>query len=245
MIKAILVDDEERSVENLQKLLANYCSDIEIIFIAYSVEEAYTSIEKYKPDLVFLDIDMPPLTGFDLLKKYDTIPFEVIFVTAYDYYAIDAIKFSALDYILKPIKVSELKDGIARAKKKLDQSKSNSSEYFQLLDTKSNEIKRIVVKGHKGMDMLDLDQIIYIEADNVYSTFVLSDNRRIISSKSIKDYEEMLSNKGFFRIHKSHIVNISHVKHLDNSIHDEVKMSNGDKLILASRRKDAFVKLLA
>ena len=124
-MKTIIIDDENRSIEGLKNLLVKYCPDIQVVDTSRDIESAYNKIIKYSPDIIFLDIDMPPYTGFDLLKKFETLPFEVIFVTAYDHYAIEAIKFSALYYLLKPIKIQDLKDAVEKAKNKV----SNQPNY--------------------------------------------------------------------------------------------------------------------
>ena len=159
MIKAILVDDEERSLENLSKLLQAYCKDVQIVDKANTVANAYAKIQEHQPNLVFLDIDMPPDTGFDLLKKYDEIPFDVIFVTAYDYYAIDAIKFSALYYIMKPIKVEELKDAVARAIKLNLKKNRVQTAFIKQLNSNQEKLQRLVVNTIKESELIELENI--------------------------------------------------------------------------------------
>jgi two-component system, LytTR family, response regulator len=242
IITAILVDDETRSLENLSNMLKKYCPDVEILATCQSIDQAYADIIDKKPQLIFLDVDMPPYTGFDLLDRFDDLPFEVIFVTAFDHYAIDAIKFSALYYILKPIRVDELKKAIEKAHKKLGISTVN---YFNKIKDENNQIKRLVIKNQKGMDMIELDHIIYLEADNVYTVFQLIGAKQIVSSKSLKDYELMLTDKGFFRSHKSFIVNLSHVKNLDTHDGNQINLSENTKVYLSERKKDAFLKIVS
>lgn len=245
MIKAILVDDEERSIENLSKLLSSYCKEIEIVAKACSVKDAYAKIQEHRPDLVFLDIDMPPYTGFDLLKKYDELPFDVIFVTAYDYYAIDAIKFSALYYIMKPIKVVELKDAVAKAIKLNLKKNRVQTEFIKQLDTQKDKLKRIVINTIKESELIELENILYIEADNVYSTIHLSNSKKVIcSQRSIKDYEEMLLDKGFFRCHKSFLVNIKQIAGLDRHEGSDIVLKDKTHIPLARRRKEELMSLI-
>lgn len=245
MIKAILVDDEERSIENLSKLLSSYCKEIEIVAKACSVKDAYAKIQEHRPDLVFLDIDMPPYTGFDLLKKYDELPFDVIFVTAYDYYAIDAIKFSALYYIMKPIKVEELKDAVAKAIKLNLKKNRVQTEFIKQLDTQKDKLKRIVINTIKESELIELENILYIEADNVYSTIHLSNSKKVIcSQRSIKDYEEMLLDKGFFRCHKSFLVNIKQIAGLDRHEGSDIVLKDKTHIPLARRRKEELMSLI-
>jgi two-component system LytT family response regulator len=246
MIKAILVDDEERSLENLTKLLQAYCKDVQILARANAVEDAYAKIQEHKPDLVFLDIDMPPDTGFDLLKKYHELPFDVIFVTAYDYYAIDAIKFSALYYIMKPIKADELKEAVAKAIKLNHKKNHVQTEFIKQLHPNQEKLQRLVVNTVKESELIDLENILYIQAENVYSTIYLTNAKKITcSQRSIKDYEEMLKDKGFFRCHKSYLVNIHQIARLDKQEGSEIILKDKSHIPLARRRKEELMSLLS
>jgi two-component system, LytTR family, response regulator len=241
MLTAIIVDDEKRSRDNLMDLLHQYCSDITILDSVSNINDAYTCIENLKPHIVFLDVDMPPYTGFDLLRKYDKIPFEVIFVTAYDFYAIDAIKFSALYYILKPVKVLELKEALSKAREKINDKVENSTQFFQELGTKSTPLQRIVVNSQRNTEIIALEDIYYLEADNVYITIHLKNNKKVIcSQRSLNDYEEMLSDKGFFRTHRAYIVQLSEVESIDKTEGDEIILKNKQRIPLAKRRKQEF-----
>lgn len=245
MLKAIIVDDEDRSLENLAQLLDVYCSEIEIVATAKTIEDAFLSIETYKPSIVFLDIDMPPDTGFDLLKKYDELPFDVIFVTAYDYYAIDAIKFSALYYVMKPIKADELREAVTKAIKKHTKNGSIPAQFIKSLHGSEEKLKRIVVNTLKESEIIDLSDIYYIEAENVYSIlYLLGDKKLVCSQRSLKDYDEMLADKGFFRCHKSYLVNLSHIVSLDKQDNHDIILKNHTKIPLARRRKDELLSLL-
>lgn len=238
-MKSIIIDDESRSIEGLKNLLVKYCPDVEILAECRDIDTAFENILTHKPDLIFLDIDMPPYTGFDLLKKFESLPFEIIFVTAFDHYAIDAIKFSALDYLLKPLKIQDLKDSIERAKNKIDLQPN----YTQKIKDEKGDIKRLVLKSHQGIDLIDLENIIYLKAENVYTNFFLTDSRTILNTKSLKDYEAMLSSKGFFRVHKSYIAHLIHVKHYNNA-EGIITMSNNDQISLSINQKEEFLKLL-
>ena len=245
MLKAIIVDDEDRSLENLAQLLDVYCSEIEIVATAKTIGDAFLSIETYKPSIVFLDIDMPPDTGFDLLKKYDELPFDVIFVTAYDYYAIDAIKFSALYYVMKPIKADELREAVTKAIKKHSKNNSIPAQFIKSLHGREEKLKRIVVNTLKESEIIDLSDIYYIEAENVYSIlYLLGDKKLVCSQRSLKDYDEMLADKGFFRCHKSYLVNLSHIVSLDKQDNHDIILKNHTKIPLARRRKDELLSLL-
>lgn len=238
-VRAIIVDDEQRGVEVLQNLLNKYCPEIEVVSTHNTIETAYQSILKSQPDIVFLDIDIPPDTGFDLLKRFDKLPFEVIFVTAFDHYAIEAIKFSALYYILKPIKIQELKDSIVKVKQVLSTQPNFS---FKIKDD-SGEIRRIVLKSQRGIDLVELDHIIYLKAENVYTRFFMQPTGNILISKPIKEYEAMLRDKGFFRIHKSYMVNLKHVVHY-NSSDSLISLSNQDRVPLSINQREEFLNRL-
>lgn len=244
MINALIVDDEIRSIENLSQLIHKYCPDIHVLETCLNIDDAYKKIQSLVPDLIFLDVDMSPHTGFDLLRKFDHLPCEVIFVTAFDHYAIDAIKFSALYYILKPIRIDDLKDAILKAKEKMNKGERTDSRFIAQILHAPHEIKRVVVNSQNGTEVLELENIVHIEADNSYSIFHLTDNRKIVSTKSIKEYELMLQDKGFFRVHKSHIVNLNFVQSLDKSCGDEIILKNQQKVPLALRRKEDFMKWL-
>jgi two-component system LytT family response regulator len=245
MLKAIIVDDEDRSIENLAQLLEVYCSEIELVATAKTIQDACIAIETYKPSIVFLDIDMPPDTGFDLLKKYDELPFDVIFVTAYDYYAIDAIKFSALYYVMKPIKADELREAVTKAIKKHTKNGSIPAQFIKSIHGREEKLKRIVVNTLKESEIIDLDDIYYIEAKNVYSILYMNGNKKLVcSQRSLKDYNEMLADKGFFRCHKSYLVNLHQIASLDKHEGNEIILKDKSHIPLARRRKEELMSLL-
>jgi two-component system LytT family response regulator len=241
-MKAILVDDEERSRRILKNFIKSYCPTVSVIGEADNIDTAYNAIIEHQPNLVFLDIDMPPFTGFDLLKKFDRIPFEIIFVTAYDYYAIDAIKFSALYYILKPIKVEELKAAIEKATNKLQNHSEITTKYIQQLNPVS--LDRIVINTAKDSKLLSLEDILYIESDSVYSTFHLQNDQKVTcSQKNLSEYEELLGDKGFFRSHRSFLVNLKHILSVQKQDGGELVLKNKMTIPLARRRKEDFLKV--
>ncbi|MCE2963543.1 MAG: LytR/AlgR family response regulator transcription factor [Chitinophagales bacterium] len=244
-LKVILVDDEKRSIDNLYRLLSQYCMDtVEISAKCRTINEAYKAITKHQPHLVFLDIDMPPVTGFDLLKRYEDIPFEVVFVTAYDFYAIDAIKFSAAYYILKPVKIEELKEAIEKVRKTIHKRTKLSADYFRQLDLQSTQFTTLLIKSLKKSILIQLEDIIYLKAEGSYSTLFLRNGQKITcSQKSIKDYELMLMDKGFFRSHKSYLVSLREIECLDKSDSCELLLKNKTRIPLAFRRKIIFERL--
>ncbi len=242
MINAIIIDDEERSIENLESMLKSYCPEVNIIAKRNCVPSGFEAIRTLKPQLVFLDVDMPPYTAFDLLRMFDYIHFDVIFVTAFDHYAIDAIKFSALYYILKPIRAEELVEAVQRAKLKNETDEPMNTNFFKEMAENNSEITSIVIQTHKGIKTMKINDIIYIKADSNYSIFVLVNGERILASRSLKNFENILINKKFFRCHKAFLINL---EQLPNSIQikdDNLVMSNGDKVIISVRRKEDFLK---
>jgi two-component system LytT family response regulator len=242
-ITALLVDDEDRSIENLSTLLTQHCPEIEIISTSSHIEDAYVKIINLKPQVVFLDVNMPPFSGFDLLEKFEELPFQVVFVTAFDYYAIDAIKISALYYILKPIRIKELRTSVEKIVKTTNNlnyiDKVNYSSFFE----DKNNPNKLIINTHTGKDMVLFDDIYYIESNNTYSTFYLKSDKKITSSRPIKEYEEILPNNQFFRCHRSYIVNISKVISIDKKEGDMLSLISNIRIPLASRRKEAFLSI--
>jgi two-component system LytT family response regulator len=215
MIHALIVDDEEKAGRILTALLEKNCPEVKIIKFAQNAMDAYFYIKEQHPDLVFLDIQMPFMDGFDLLNKLGEINFEVIFTTAFNQYAIQAIRFSALDYLLKPIDEIELTNAVQRFQSNRKTSEQTGLQYQNLvhnLTVQNNDEFTLAINGNTGMQFIKISEIIRLEGDRNYSLFYLSGNRKHLSSKTLKEYEEILSDKGFLRIHKSHLVNSSFVE---------------------------------
>jgi two-component system LytT family response regulator len=223
--------------------LTQHCPEIEIISTSSHIEDAYVKIINLKPQVVFLDVNMPPFSGFDLLERFEELPFQVVFVTAFDYYAIDAIKFSALYYILKPIRIKELRNSVEKIVKTTNNlnyiDKVNYSSFFE----DKNNPNKLIINTHTGKDMVLFDDIYYIESNNTYSTFYLKSDKKITSSRPIKEYEEILPNNQFFRCHRSYIVNISKVISIDKKEGDMLSLISNIRIPLASRRKEAFLSI--
>lgn len=242
-IKAMLVDDEHSSITALSNLLQRFCPDVDIVATANQIDEAFDKINQFKPHILFLDVDMAPYSGFDLLRKFTTISFRVIFVTAYDYYAIDAIKFSAPYYLLKPVKIEELKEAVEKAKNELE-SIITPHPIDNSIFNNPGKIKTITIRSHQGINIIELCELIFLQADNSYTTFMLKSGEKIVSSKPLKEYEDMLQNRGFFRTHKSYIVNLLYVSSISKSEGDYVVMKSKDKVPLSVRRKETFTQIL-
>ena len=247
-ITAILVDDEADNREVLANLLHAYFPEISILGAAASVEEAYGLILKTNPQLVFLDIQMPRANGFNLLKKFDPVPFEVIFVTSYDQYAINAIKFNALDYILKPVEVEDLQETIKKAVHKIGREQRNTLQIVNLLYSLENEAneKKIAVHAAEKVKILNATDIRYVEADGRYCKIFMSAKESYTTAKILKDFEEYLGPKSFIRISKSLLINTSFIKSYSKGEPFIIEMPENIFFEIPRRKKaEVLEKLLA
>lgn len=237
MTKALIIDDEEKAVGILQTLILKNIPEITSIETVYNVMDAFYKIKEFQPDLVFLDIQMPFMNGFDLLNKLEEINFDVIFTTAFNQYAIKAIRFSALDYLLKPIDVTELRNAVDRHLERKKSTSQTNLQYKNLvknLAAKNDGQFSLAVHGSQGMQFLTIDEIIRLEGDRNYTNFILTNNRKLLSSKTLKEYEEILVEKGFLRVHKSHLVNRMFISTLTA---DGYLLLNDQSQVEVSRRR--------
>lgn len=247
MYKVVIVEDEMHSRELLKNMLLMYCKEIGSIATASSVDEGVKAIKEHQPDFIFLDIEMQTGTGFDLLQQFPNPTFDVIFTTAYDHYAVKAIKFSAADYLLKPIDAEELKEAVNKVvlKRKENTMPLALQALMNNLRKPANAPQTITLATAEGLEFISLTDIIYIEANGPYSTFFLKHDRKIIVSKNLKEYEMLLSDHNFLRIHNSHIINISEVKRMIKTDGGYAIMSNGAQLIISPKRKENFLQMMA
>ncbi len=242
MIKAIIIDDEKKARENLINYLTKYCNDIMVIAEADGVNSGLTQITKMNPDIIFLDIRMQDGTGFDLLDRINKIDFDVIFVTAFDQYAIKAFKFSALDYILKPIDPEELVKAVGKFKKGNDFSDIRSK--LNTLFENNRELKRIALPTLDGYRFIDISQITRIESDGSYSTVYVVNSKKMLVTKLLKDFENMLVSHGFSRVHKSHLINHNFIRDYIKGEGGTVIMEDGTEIDVARRRKPSLLSAL-
>ena len=247
MLNTIIVDDEEFARSSLYFLLQENCENIHISGIAKSVAEARQLLSNNKIDLIFLDIAMPGENGFDLIPQAQLSKSHVIFTTAYDQYALRAIKANALDYLLKPIDIDELKLAVEKAGQyiALDKKEHNRNESLQNLAvhlSERNEIRKISLPNGQGYSLINIDDIIHIEADSNYSIFHLANKETITVSKVLKEYEEILPEQQFVRIHKSSIVNLNYLKEYNSKNGMEVILKNGEKIAVSRRRASDFAE---
>ncbi|SMD17415.1 LytR/AlgR family response regulator transcription factor [Pedobacter nyackensis] len=247
MLNTIIVDDEEFARSSLYFLLLENCESIHISGIAKSVAEARNLLAQHTIDLIFLDIAMPGENGFELIPDVQKSKAHIIFTTAYDQYALKAIKANALDYLLKPIDIDELKVAVEKAVKLIALNKNGNgrNENMQNLAvnlSERNEIRKISLPNGQGYSLVNIDDIIHIEADSNYSVFYLANKDKITVSKVLKEYEEILPDNQFIRIHKSSIVNLNYVKEYNSKNGLEVILKNGEKIAVSRRRASDFAE---
>ena len=243
MIRAVVIDDERKAREYLISLLKNQFHDIDVVGQADGVESGKQLIINTKPGLLFLDVQMQDGTGFDLLAAINRTNLQVIFVSAYDHFAITAIKFSAIDFLVKPVDTFELERAIDKVK-----SQNSLVEVKQKLDlllNNINHIDKIALSSVNGIEFIKIENIIRCEADSNYTVFYLTGNEKVMVSKSLKEFEEILSTKGFFRIHKSAIINLSFLKKYIKGDGGTVILEDGSELQVSRRRKEDFLDVIS
>jgi len=246
MLRTLIIDDEAHFRETIGNMLKLHCPNAKLIGQADGVKSGVEAIKKYHPDLILLDIKMKDGTGFDLLEKIDNIDFKVIFITAYDQYAIKAFKFSALDYLLKPVESVELKEAIDNA------DKINQKEVTTQLNTLANNLrtndqtkKKIILKTFNNVYLVKVKEIVYIESDGRYSTLFLESGENVIVSFTLKHYQEMLIDYGFFRVHKSYLINLNHIRRFEKAEGGHVILTNDAKVPVASRKRDQLMEMFS
>lgn len=245
-LKAIIIDDERNSLQNLQQKLAEFCPDITIAATAERPEEAIGIIRQHNPDVLFLDIEMPRMNGFRMLEELDDYNGEIIFTTAYDHYAVDAIRISAFDYLTKPVSIAELQHAVARLLKHRQQ---HTRERFEILKQSMQQSKspedRMAIPSGDGLDFVQIKMIIRIESSSNYSRIFFTGGRSMLVTRLLKDFEEMLMPYRFFRVHHSHLINLAHINKYIKGEGGHVIMSNGDQIDISRRKKEEFMKLVA
>ncbi len=246
MIKAMIVDDEQSSIDLLQWLVNQYCPDISTLKSARSVQEAIPLLQAFKPDILFLDIQMPHQSGFDLLTTVENWNFEVIFTTAYNEFAIQAIRFSALDYLLKPLDETELRKAIERYKAKRIYAPAGQllfRNFIQNISQGNKDKFKLALAGTTEIKYVQLDEIIRLQAESNYTHIFLAGNKVFVSAKTLKEYDEILQGHRFLRVHKSHMVNPAHIISYDKQ--GELTMSDGSKVEVARRKKEFLQQSLS
>jgi len=245
MVSCYIVDDEKNNIKLLEKIITEFCPQLNVIGNSTDVQIAYNQISQLRPDLVFLDVVMPLGNSFSLLDKLSPLNFEVIMVTAHEKFAIKAIQYDVLGYLLKPVNINELKD---LAKKAFDKiSNKRSAENFNILVSSINNLAfiqpNIAVPTVEGLMFIDLENIIRLEAGGSYTNIFTLDKKKITSSKNIKEYEEILPKSKFFRVHNSHIINVNMLSKYEKGRGGFVILVDGIKIEVASRRKNDFLSI--
>ena len=244
MLRTIIIDDEEHMRETLIDLLTDHCPEVKVIGQANSVKSGVESILDRKPDLIFLDIKMADGTGFDLLEKIEPADCKVIFVTAYDAYALKAFKFSALDYLLKPVDSVELKNAVEKARQQVQQElKTQFTILTDNLKTDDPSRKKIILKTSENIYLMRVNEIACCEGDGKYTIFYPVDGEKIITANTLKFYQDMLVESGFYRVHKSFLINLEHLKRFEKAEGGTVILQNDLRVPVASRKRHELLEL--
>lgn len=244
MVRTILVDDEPRGLNTLKNLLQEYCPEIKIVAECTDVDDAKDKIELLQPQLAFLDISLPGKNSFDLLAELDEINFEIIFVTAYNEYTLQAFHYSAVDYLMKPIDEDLLAEAVKRAEKRIALNNINnnvSALLHNVQKVQAPQEMKLCIHSLKGFQVVDLKDVLFCEASGSYTNFYFADKHFVCTAKTILEYEELLEDAGFVRIHKSFLVNLLHVKEYLRGEGGSVILSNGKEIEVARRKKDIFI----
>ncbi|CAN5427945.1 LytTR family DNA-binding domain-containing protein [soil metagenome] len=256
-LRAAIIDDETNAREALANLLQLLCPEVDICGEAKNVDLGIELIKREHPDLIFLDIQMPGKTGFDLLSSFEKVDFGVIFTTAYQEYAIRAFRFSAIDYLLKPIDPDELQTAVEKSKSQVgsvnplqlqilqEQLDTPQNQSLRLVQRKKNDNQRIALPTAEGIHFVQMTDIIQCESLGSYTKFHLTKGPAIIVSRLLKEYEEILDNYYFFRVHQSNIINLEHIKRYVKGDGGQVWMSDNTEIEVSRRRKDEFLTLLS
>lgn len=244
-IRAIIIDDEEGARESLANILKDYFDNVEVVGKAASADNGVKLINEYHPDLVFLDIEMPKGNAFDLLEHFENIDFDIIFVTAYDQYAIKAIKFSALDYLLKPIDIDELGAAIQKFDDKTHKRTTNQRLQTLLQNLNAENKKKVAIPDSEGLVFVNLDDIVRCESDGNYTHIILNNGKNILASRTLGEYEEMFSEENFSRVHRSHLINLNHIDKYIKGEGGYAVMTDGSHVEISRRKRAEFMEKLS
>lgn len=241
-MKAIIIDDEEHCIESIRLLLAKHQPQVKVIAEITNPEEAIDLISLKKPDLVFLDIKMPLMTGFELIAKIRNVDFHLVFTTAYDEYAIKAFRVNAIDYLIKPIAVDELINAVKKVEQRIEQGFSSKqlNNLVKQMNRQFNAKEKISLPTHQGISFINVDDIIRCEADGNYTKVVCSKDQYLVC-KTLKEIEDLLETNNFQRVHHSHLINLKHINSYHRGKGGIVAMSNGDHVDVSRSRKSAFL----
>jgi len=246
LLTAIIVDDEKSSLQNLQHKISAYCPDIRVVATSEKPEEAIGFIRQHKPDVIFLDIEMPRMSGLRMLDELGDFGGEIIFTTAYNHYAVQAIRISAFDYLVKPVSIAELQNAVARlVKSKQSRTKERLDILRQSLSSSKHQEDKIAVPTSEGLEFIEIKNIIHIDSDSNYSRLFLAGGKNILVTKLLKDFEEMLVPYHFFRVHHSYLINMNYIQKYIRGDGGQVVLDNGDTVDVSRRKKEEFLKLIS
>lgn len=246
LLKAILIDDELSSLQNLKQKLIEFCPDVEVLATAQKPEDAILLIRQYKPDVVFLDIEMPRMNGFRMLDELGEINFDVIFTTAYNHYAVDAIRISAFDYLMKPIAIKDLQQAVERLVKDRDGHTREKLEVLKgSLSSAKNQDEKIAIPTSEGLEFIPIKTIVHVESSSNYCKLYFTSGKSLLVTRLLKDFEDMLTPYNFYRVHNSHLINLNYIKKYIRGEGGQVVLENGTVVDVARRKKEEFLKLIA
>ncbi len=246
MYKIVIIDDEKNIQNSLKHIIEDYAEDVQIAGIAYNVKSGIETINEIKPDIVFLDIEMPDGTGFDLLTQLKNTNFSLIFCTAHDGFAIKAFKYNAIDYVLKPFDIQDVVSAVEKAKKNLNLKHKNTTIDYLLSDFKNpnNKNENLIIKTATDIYVVKISEIYNCESEKGYTTFKFKGDRKITVSKNLKEYEGILKNHNFIKTHQSHLVNISYIDRFHKKDGTYIVLKNGREIPISARKKEAVISVI-
>lgn len=246
IIKSIIIDDEVHNLDNLKRLLEKNCPNVEVIAMASSAEEGIELIKSQMPDLVFLDIEMPNKNGFEMLESIGNVNFEIIFVTAYNQYVLQAIKSCALDYLMKPVAISELKEAVLKVSQVVTHKQENQKLKVLVENLKNiNQPKKIALPTAEELHFVSIDEIVRCKGENNYTMFFLTNGKSILVSRTLKEWDDLLSSHQFIRTHQSHLINSIHVKSYVKKDGGYILMNDGSMVSVSKHKKEQALNKLA
>ncbi len=245
MIRCVLIDDERNALEMMEWLLKTYCPQVQIAAMCNSGEDGIAAINLHQPDVIFLDIEMPHMNGFDMLERFDNLNFDVVFCTAYDQFALKAFRYSALNYLLKPVDPEDLKSTVSRIEARKNRPSREQMELLlqTLRQPAKSTPKRIALTTNDGLLFIPTEDILYAEAESNYTIVILAGGKKVIVSKSLKDIDEALSGADFFRIHHSYLVNLNQIKKYVRGDGGYVVMNNDATVSISRSKRQEFMEM--
>src|SRR6185436_20089037 len=245
-LRAILIDDEINSLQNLQNKLEKYCPSVKVLAAFEKPEEAILLVRHQKPDVLFLDIEMPRMNGFRLVQELGDFEGEIIFITAYSHFAIEAMRISAFDYLVKPVSIADLQNAVTRLQQQRSRhTKERLNVLKQSIEENKSQDNKIAVPTNEGLEFIVIKTIVRIESSTNYSRLYLTNKHSILVTKLLKDFEELLTPYRFFRVHNSHLINLNYISKYIRGDGGQVVMENGDVVDVSRRKKDQFLGLLS